>query len=210
MSEPPDRQSDDSLVRAAIRGDVEAIETLWHEHRRWIAAVLLTYKPRSEDVEDLLQEVAMTLVQKIHTLREESNVRAWLRTVAMNAARAAGRSGKYRPRVGLADVEPVTDHGASLADVQQSDRASRLLDLASELSDIYREPLVLRAVHGLRTKQIAVILDVPFATVDTRIARARSMLRTKMRESESSDDAALTASSELTLTGREVKHERYA
>jgi RNA polymerase sigma-70 factor (ECF subfamily) len=52
-----------------------------------------------------------------------------------------------------------------------------MLDLASKLPDNYREPLMLRAVHGMRGRHIAQILDLPEATVETRIARARRMLR---------------------------------
>ena len=36
---------------------------------------------------------------------------------------------------------------------------------------------MLRAVHGMRGRHIAEILDLPEATVETRIARARRMLR---------------------------------
>jgi DNA-directed RNA polymerase specialized sigma24 family protein len=36
---------------------------------------------------------------------------------------------------------------------------------------------MLKAVHGMRSRQIAEILDIPEATVDTRISRARRMLR---------------------------------
>ncbi|MEE8458695.1 MAG: sigma factor-like helix-turn-helix DNA-binding protein, partial [Phycisphaerales bacterium] len=45
------------------------------------------------------------------------------------------------------------------------------------LSDTYREPLMLRALHGMRGRHIAEILDLSEATVETRIARARRMLR---------------------------------
>ena len=36
---------------------------------------------------------------------------------------------------------------------------------------------MLRAVHGMRGRHIAEILSLPEATVETRIARARRMLR---------------------------------
>ena len=52
-----------------------------------------------------------------------------------------------------------------------------MLDLAQRLPDSYREPLMLRAVHGMRGKHIAAILNLSEATVETRIARARRMLR---------------------------------
>ena len=79
-------------VAAAIRGDAEAVRAVWQENRRWVAAVLLAHKPRQTELEDLLQDVAMTFVRTISRLRDEAMLRPWLRTVAINAARAAGRN----------------------------------------------------------------------------------------------------------------------
>ncbi|MCH8896459.1 MAG: sigma-70 family RNA polymerase sigma factor, partial [Proteobacteria bacterium] len=61
----------------------------------------MTYKPREDDLEDLLQEVAMSLVSKISTVRDPRHVRAWLRTVAINAARASARTRQARPQLRL-------------------------------------------------------------------------------------------------------------
>src|ERR1044071_9877896 len=88
-------------VAAAIRGDADAVRDLWIENRRWVAAVLLAHKPRETDLEDLLQDVAMTFVRTIGRLRDEAMLRPWLRTVAINAARASGRNTKrQRARLG--------------------------------------------------------------------------------------------------------------
>ena len=178
-----DAPTGEELVAAAMAGDRDAIRALWERHRRWIAAVLLAHKPAFEDLEDLLQEVAVTFVSKINTLRDESNLRAWLRTIALNTARAAGRSGKYRPRGEL----PPDDHlarGGGLDHRLTLDEQHRdMLQRVAQLPEAYREPLLLRAVRGLRSRQIAELLDIPPATVDTRIARARRMLRDGRRSS---------------------------
>lgn len=167
-----------SLATAAMQGDAKAVQSLWQEHRRWIAAVLLAHKPASADLEDLLQEVAMTLVAKINTLREEANVRAWLRAVAVNVARAARRAERSRPAMRLGEDDVLLpDDGATPPLRDLDDQARRMLKLALELPEAYREPLMLKAVHGMRTRQISEILGIPEATVDTRISRARRMLR---------------------------------
>ncbi|MFZ4573600.1 MAG: RNA polymerase sigma factor, partial [Phycisphaerales bacterium] len=85
-------------VRAAlaIAGDEDSLRALWSDHRRWVAAILLAHKPRWADVEDLLQEVALSFVRKVHEIRDPRALKPWLRTVALNAAHAAARSGKVR------------------------------------------------------------------------------------------------------------------
>ena len=166
------------LAATAMGGDRIAIDALWRMHRRWVAAVILAHMPRGEDLDDLLQEVAMTLVGKVSTVRDPRHVRAWLRTVAVNAARAAARSRHARPQLRLvggahdeADV-PAIDVSAA-----RDEESRRLLGLVARLPDDYREPLMLRALHGLRSRQISEILDLPEPTIDTRISRARKMLR---------------------------------
>ena len=181
-SQPPARDSDRESVEAemvarAIDGDPEALGSLWHKHRRWIAAVLLAHKPRRVELEDLLQEVAMTLVSKVQTLRDGSKIRAWLRTVAVNAARASARSAADTSAAG-AD-EGAHEHQAAEA-LAGDEEAQRLLEEVLDLPELYREPLMLRAVHGLRTRQIAEILQIAAPTVDPRIARARRMLREQL------------------------------
>lgn len=186
-----DGQAERSVEEAALRGDRRAVTALWHCHRRWVAAVLLTYKPRSEDLEDLLQDVAMTMISKIGTVREAGNIRAWLRTVAINIARAAGRSERARPVQRLDHQSPETlnglhapagprdggGNGGGGAGPGFNEEAQRVMRLAESLPEGYREPLMLKAVYGMRTRQISTLLDLPEATVDTRVSRARRMLR---------------------------------
>ena len=59
--------------------------------------------------------------------------------------------------------------------------------LAAQLPDAYREPLLLKAVHGMRSRHIAEIMGIPEATVDTRVSRARRMLRELVGEDEAQD-----------------------
>lgn len=168
------------LVRTAQAGDAEAMTALWSANRRWVAAVLLAHKPRCVDVEDLLQDVAMTLVTRIDSLREPAFFKAWLRQVAVNAARAAGRSSKVKDRAeGELRLSATTVTSADDSTVDEE--TAQLLGLVDGLPDNYREPLMLRAVQGLRSDQIGEILDLPKAVVDTRVARARRMLRDRAR-----------------------------
>jgi RNA polymerase sigma-70 factor (ECF subfamily) len=50
----------------------------------------------------------------------------------------------------------------------------------ARLPEHYREPLLLRAVRGMSYRQIADTLGVPITTVETRLARARRMLRDEL------------------------------
>lgn len=166
-------------ARSALRGDPDAIRQVWETHRRWIAAVLLAHKPREVDLEDLLQDVAMTVVSRIREVRDPEALRGWLRTVAINTARAAGRTQSRRrarraPRAVTLDDTPAPTNPLDLG---QREHARRTLELAADLPESYREPLLLRCVQGMSYRAIGRVMDLPETTVETRIARGRRMLR---------------------------------
>jgi RNA polymerase sigma-70 factor (ECF subfamily) len=176
------------LVAAAIRGDADAVRALWQEHRRWVAAVILAHKPRETELEDLLQDVAMTFVRTISRLRDEAMLRPWLRTVAVNAARAAGRdTRRKRERMGwkLGGTDEAESGPAAPVDrgrepdeaTLRREDARRLMALATRLPEGYREPLLLKCIKGLSYREIGEMLGLPETTIETRIARGRKMLR---------------------------------
>ncbi len=167
--------SSEGVVESAIRRDPEAIRALWREHRGWVAGVLLAHKSSEVDLEDLLQEVALTVVRRIHEVQDAGAIRGWLRTVALNAARADGRRRSRRRRLDGAyrGVHPVASGGVDDA----REEAVRLLELTRLLDEKYREPLILRCVRGMSYRQIGEAMGLPETTVETRIARGRRMLR---------------------------------
>jgi RNA polymerase sigma-70 factor, ECF subfamily len=177
------------------------LRELWLSHRRWIGAILLAHKPAHEDLEDLLHEVALRLVRSADDLRDPAAVRPWLRTVAINVARTAGRRTKVRRDGARSVADSVSDRAerSDLGDAPAPERlgareeAQRAMDAAGRLPEHYREPLLLRAVRGMSYRQIADTLGIPITTVETRLARARRMLR---EELEPTPDPSYSAGDE--------------
>lgn len=168
-------------VEAAIRGDEAALQALWHEHRRWVAAVLLANKPRDAELDDLLQDVAASLVAKIRGLREPGAFKPWLRAVALNVAKTAGRKRSVRVAAVLKLIGGGAGKEAVEPDVQSvrqtRDEGGHLLGLAQQLPDGYREPLLMRCVQGMGYREIGMVMGLPETTIETRISRGRRMLR---------------------------------
>jgi len=175
------------LATQAATGDRSALAELWRSHRRWTAAVLLAHAPRGAEIDDLLQEVALRIVRSISTLDEAARFQPWLRSIALNVARSAGR----RQSVGDRILRPLRDADEEIPDRVEVRRQSartesaRVLEHVLRLDPDYREPLLLKGVEGVSQRRIAEILGVPVTTVETRLARARRMLRQELeREDE--------------------------
>jgi len=169
------------LHARAAQGEVEAIESVWRRNRRWIAAVLAAHAPRGVEIEDLLQEVAATFLAKAREIRDAASVRGWLRVVAVNEARMAARD-RGIERKSLARFA-ASWRGES-ADRHAAAEARETLELLARLPAQYAEPLLLQAGQGLSQRELAEILDVPETTIETRLARARRMLRQLVAEDE--------------------------
>jgi RNA polymerase sigma-70 factor (ECF subfamily) len=176
----------------AIASDPAALGSLWREHRRWAATVLLAHMPREADLEDLLQDVAVKFVSHIGELRDPGALRGWLRMIAVNTARMAARRRRVR-HVPLPDGDAAPQDPSIETDSTRREAAAearQALAMARELPEAYREPLLLRCVHELSQREIAQTLGLPETTIETRLARARRMLRDRMTAQRARNDAA--------------------
>lgn len=132
--------------------------------------------------DDLVQDTMVAALQ--HPPDTDRPVRPWLRTVLGNAAKMHWRSSsrrKHREERAPSGPEPESpDAGLAKLEVHR-----QLVEAVIELSDPYREAVILRYVEGLSSAEIARRLDIPAATVRSRLSRALDMLRAELdRKSE--------------------------
>ncbi len=204
MDDPRMEQTGDAdLFAAAQSGQEWALRALWDSHRRYVAVVIIAHKPNAAEVDDLLQEVAAAFVGKIDTVRTFDALKPWLRMVALNAARLAGRKLVARPvqsldgvaeRAGGVDAiasKPARDDAGGREQpstaVQTSQDSGWMMCLLQRLPEEYREPLLMRCVHEMSYRQIGEVMDLPETTIETRIARGRRMLRELVETAESQE-----------------------
>jgi RNA polymerase sigma-70 factor (ECF subfamily) len=191
MSHP--QGTPERLIAKARSGDRAAQQELWRAHRRWVAAIILAHRPSSIDVDDLMQDVAVKMVSKMASLRDASSFRPWLRQIVLNVCRGSARSLKPTLRWSQENHDD-TEHDSTRVAMPASpierasdlvgrhDAAARLMEQVRTLPPEYREPLLLRCVRSLTYQQISEILHLPVTTIETRLARARRMLREEVGE----------------------------
>lgn len=181
------REESLAVVGRAIDGDRKALEQLWRQHRGWIAAVVMAHMPNEADLEDLMQEIAVAVVKSIHKLRDTQAVRPWLRSIALNTVKTAGRRATIDRRNRL-KITQDTKPAEFVNDEQDAkQKVLETLELLRDLPEHYREPLLLKAVRGLSQQHIAQVLGVPVKTVETRLRRARKMLTEQLADSADDD-----------------------
>ncbi|HJB12681.1 MAG TPA: RNA polymerase sigma factor [Candidatus Oscillibacter excrementigallinarum] len=124
-----------------------------------------------QDAEDVYQDVFLRLLDQNAASWDEwdeEHLRAWLLRCTMNRCCDLHRFRLRRPVLALADLpemEAETDSGAA-----------ELWDAVARLPEKLRIPIHLYYAEGYSTEEIAGLLDVPAATVRTRLRRARNKL----------------------------------
>lgn len=122
--------------------------------------------------EDIVQETFLRAWKSLDSLKDQKAAKAWLITILRreNARRFE------RKQFDLVDMDDV-----SLADdgLGQETKAEHreLHKLMGNLSDEYREPLMLQVVFGYNGEEIAKELQLNKNTVMTRLFRARNQLK---------------------------------
>lgn len=155
-----------ALVRTAQRGDRAAFGLLYERYARMVHGVLLAHVSWSE-AEDLMQDVFVSAMERIQSLREPGAFGGWLCTIARNAAFDHHRQRKAT--VALADRE---DRRSS-----KNMDAMAALEQIQKLPEAYRETLVLRLVEGMTGPEIAVQTGLTPESVRVNLCRGMKLLR---------------------------------
>jgi RNA polymerase sigma-70 factor (ECF subfamily) len=162
---------DPSLVDAAQRGDRGALAALFVEYGPTVHGVLLACVPATE-ADDLMQDVLVTAMEKLGTLREASSFGAWICTIARNRATDYLRTRK--PSLEL------TEEMGAREDVRAE--AEQVLAAIRGLPEAYRETLVLRLVEGMTGPEIAERVGMTHESVRVNLHRGMKLLREKLEE----------------------------
>ncbi|MFB7495396.1 RNA polymerase sigma factor [Streptomyces sp. NPDC056161] len=185
MSRNPDeaaRIEDAALTRAAQAGDVTALGLLLERHRAGMRAVALSILGPGPDVDDVVQDAAVTALRRVGDVREPGAVGAWLRMIVRNAARSLLRGSAslaVRPLDAL-DL-PATDAGPERL-LERHTMRDWIWEAIEELTPALRLPLVLRHFSTIVTsyEQIAEVCGVPVGTVRSRLSQGRAKLATAL------------------------------
>jgi len=169
-----------SLMEAAQRGERDPYERLLTELVPFVRHVVRERVGDQAGVEDIVQEVLMSIHAHRHTYRPERPLRPWVRAISRNAAIDWGRR-DTRQRRRSSDVDVDLVEGAVTPDTRQA--LSPPLRRAPEtLPDAQREAVLLLKVEGLSVLEAAERLGVTSGAVKLRAHRGYRALRTVLGE----------------------------
>lgn len=178
---------DAELVERLRRREPAAFDAVYARHEPRVFRFLLRLSGRREVALDLFQETWLSVARHAGELAPDTDLLAWLFTIARNRYRS------YR-RWALLDLTRLAELGREPAPPSPSpekDAAARASALSvsqafQRLSAAHREVLLLSIVEGLETARVAEVLGLTPEAVRQRLHRARSELAEKLEKEDAS------------------------
>lgn len=156
-------------------------EARLQESSRLAVRVAYSVLRNQSDAEDVAQEAFVRAHRSFAALRDREKFRAWLTRMtwrlALDWKRGRRRRGAREEAVArLSSVFGDAEHEAI-----ETDRSRRLWTAIDDLPDRLRMVVVLAAIEGHGTKDVAALLGIPDGTVKSRLFDAKRQLLERLR-----------------------------
>lgn len=181
---------DDEAIRADLlqRGK-PAFESVVEAYGPRLLAFAITLTRSREDGEEVVQDAFLRAFRAIFYRMAPGRVAAlqlspWLYRITRNVARNHQRARRRRAwRIPFSlDQQPGRLRGYDAAPEPEVAEDGTLLAELGRMPARYGEPLALRFLEGLSNRDIARVMDLPEATVRTRLHRGLALLRQRLTQ----------------------------
>jgi RNA polymerase sigma-70 factor (ECF subfamily) len=174
-----------TIVEEARRGRRDAFEELVKMYSQKVFHLAYGFVRDRAAADDLAQEVFIKAYQALPKFRAHSEFGTWLYRVAVNHIKDHLRKTARRKEVPL---DELGDGPLAVADSaeerererEEEERRRLVFRVLENLPPKYRLILTMRDVQGMSYEEVATVLNIAPGTVDSRLHRARQMLRKKM------------------------------
>lgn len=182
--------TEQDLVQRLQARDAAAFDTLFRQHVAKVYRQAFHLVGSAAEAEEVVQEVFVTVYEKVHTFRGASALTTWLYRLTTNAALSRLRRRTRRKEIALDDylpqfredghhlVRPVVDWSADLEQNLANAQMQHLVRQAIELlPPLDKAVLVLSDFEDVPNRDIAEALGLTVLAVKARLHRARLFLR---------------------------------
>jgi len=176
-------EEDNDLIRKFIEGNENSFKLLVYKHKDKVRNLVFLTVGNREMVDDISQDVFISVFNKLRDFRFESQFTTWLYRITVNKCKDYLRKMKIRSMfVPIKDNEEDTGYGHTTEYVDVNEVVNNAIE---KLPEKLRIPLIMREMEGLSYKEIADSLNCEVGTIKSRIFRARESLKLLLQPFES-------------------------
>jgi RNA polymerase sigma-70 factor (ECF subfamily) len=166
---------DFSLVKRFIEGDKSTFRILVQRHKEKVRNIIYLTIGNSNLVDDISQDVFITVYKNLKNFRFESQFSTWLYRITVNKCKDHLRKISVRRIfVPINNAEETTENSVN---AESNDISGIVNNAIQQLPARLRIPLVLKDIEGFSYQEIAESTSSELGTVKSRIFRAREALK---------------------------------
>jgi RNA polymerase sigma-70 factor (ECF subfamily) len=175
--------SDGEIIDRVRAGQTGAFADLVRRHQDRVYGMALRATGKPEDAEDLAQEVFLSVFRGLESFKGDAKFTTWLYRIAWNRCADWLRRNRKpgRRTTQLEEADDLADGRSDpAAEVLGEDDRLRMRRALDGLDDRYRSVVELSCIQGLSYAEVGTALGLPVKTVETRLYRARKLLRERL------------------------------
>ncbi len=173
---------DFSLVKRFIDGDESVFAVLVQRHKEKVRNIIYLTMNNSNSVDDIAQDVFLTVYRNLNSFRFESQFTTWLYRITVNKCKDHMRKIKIRNIfTPINEAENKSDESVSS---EITDVSGIVRSAIGKLPEKLRVPLLLKDIEGMSYQEIAETVQCEMGTVKSRIFRAREGLKNLLKPYE--------------------------
>ncbi len=174
----------DELIIQCKKQDAKAQGELYQRYSGILFSICLRYSPNYKDAEDSLQDAFLTIFKKIEQFKDKGSFEGWMKRITVNTVLQ-----KYRKQrvFDIAREDQIEDEEVEVEIEDEAIPLDYLLKIIQELPDRYRLVFTMYVMDGYTHKEIADMLGISDGTSKSNLARARTILKTKVEDYKSTN-----------------------
>lgn len=174
---------DFSLVKRFVDGDESTFRLLVQRHKEKVRNIIFLSTGDSSVIDDIAQEVFITVYKNLKNFRFESQFTTWLYRITVNKSKDYLR--KKNVRKIFVPIKEAMKEREFESVAEKNDTANIVMNAIAKLPNKLKVPLLLKDIEGFSYQEIAETTNCEIGTVKSRIFRAREGLKKILKPIES-------------------------
>ena len=180
---------DEDIIRLILKGDSELYAEIIDRYSGKVYSTAYSYTHHQEEAKDLVQEILIKTYNSLNGFKADARFSTWLYRIAVNSCIDWSRKKKSKVLMTAMSYEDTNIFEMISSDTEspeelflQQENMETVRNAVDDLPEIYKTVLILYYFEELQVQEICNILDIPRKTIETRLYRAKKILKAILRK----------------------------
>jgi RNA polymerase sigma-70 factor (ECF subfamily) len=185
-----DAGSDDAaLIERSRKGETSAFEGLMAKYANLVGSIAYNIVGDVHVAGDITQETFLKVYRNLANLEDPRRFKGWLCMIARTTCVDYLRKERLKPasleKIAEDGVEPEGEFLGAVfkqTSTELEELREKILHVVNSLPKIYQQIILLRHLRKMTYREMSDFLGLPIATIESRLYRARIMLKDKLMD----------------------------